>query len=225
MKRKIRRTKNHQIFKTIVCTACLTALVCFGIFCIGRYLESREQEENVDNETPTETISVAEYQNIENSDQTEDKTKKTEKAENQTEKKDDTIEEDTKAAAEAASQQKEIAKNDNGLKVAEPKVSAYSLKTTDGSLSGSEKFEDLGFDGYIPNILDEEGTCTFVFSNGAKTFSKETGILPNAKYAVCDLGMLMLAPNELSAGEWTVQLKYKSKYAEGESEKEKFKIN
>ena len=225
MKRKIRRTKNHQIFKTIVCTASLTALVCFGVFCVSRYLESREQDEQTDNDTPTEAISVAEYQNAENNNQTSDNTTVEKIEEVQKTEKDDPIEEDTKAEAEAASQPKETTKNESGLKVAKPEIDAYSLKSSDGALTGTEKFDEIGFDGYVPNTLDEEGTCTFVFSNNVKTITKETGIVPNAKYVVCDLSKLTLAPNELSAGEWTVQLKYKSKYAEGESEKEIFKVN
>jgi len=222
MKRKIRRTKNHQILKTIVCTASLTALVCFGVFCVSRYLESREQEEQVTDETSVETISVAEYQNTENSNQS---TNTDNKEVADTIEKDDPIEEDTKAAAEVASQQKETAKNDSGLKVAEPVAMIFSNLSETGTMTGNEKASDIDFSGEVPNILDEEGTCTFVFSNGSKTITKETGIVRTATYVVCNHDELMLAPNELSAGEWTVQLKYKSKYAEGESEKEKFKVN
>lgn len=214
MKRKIRRVKNHQILKTITCTAALTALICFGVFCVWRYQDEQKQDEQTNNDTPTETISAAEYQNAESNNQEikivekskEDTNNKTESPEATTE-----AEEDSKSAAEAASKKQETAKNESGLKIAEPIVDAEP----DGS----------DFYGEVPNILDEEGTCIFEFSNGTKTITKETGIVRTAKYVVCDHNELMLAPNELSVGEWTVQLKYKSKYAEGESEKEKFKIN
>lgn len=225
MKRKIRRTKNHQIFKTIVCTASLTALVCFGVFCVSRYLESREQDEQTDNDTPTEMISVAEYQNAENNNQTSSNTTVEKIEEVQKTEKDDPIEEDTKAEAEAASQPKETTKNESGLKVAEPVVMIFSNLSKNGTMTGNEKASDIDFSGEVPNILDEEGTCIFVFSNGSKTITKETGVVRNSTYVICKHDELTLAPNELSAGEWTVQLKYKSKYAEGESEKEKFKVN
>ncbi len=205
MKRKIRRSKNYSVIKTILGTATITALVCFGVFCVIRY---REEQQKISTESETET--QTQVQNVtdrKDSDRQITETTTTENEESSTE-----IEEDPKVAAEAAATPKEVAKNDDGLKIAEPQFSSY--ENDDHSVD---------FYGEVPNILDEEATCTFVFEKDGERVEKSVGLMPDFHMSRCE--KLTLAQSELSVGEWTVQLKYKSTYAEGESGKEKVKIN
>ncbi len=194
--------------------ALLVALLCFCVYAVANYISKKS--ENTSDANVTEDINTAEYIIAENknSDGGEDK--------NDRQETNETALSDVKDAAEAAEKTKEVATNDSGLKVAKPKV----------TYAGIEQNGSLVISGEISNISDTAGICSFVIQNGSKSTVIEHGILPNAKNSVCDAVYfekgsedLIKNKNELGAGEWSVKIKYKSNYAEGESETTKFKVD
>ena len=76
--------------------------------------------------------------------------------------------------------------------------------------------------GYISNINETEGSCTYVFTNGDTTVTANSGILPGPSYITCEAVSLEKA--KFSNGSWTVKIQYKSNRSEGESETQSFEI-
>ncbi len=104
-------------------------------------------------------------------------------------------------------------KNDAGLNIAAPVVSFVGL-SQDGN------YIEAG--GAVPNINEPEGNCTFVFTNGDKTVTASSNILPGASYISCEAVKLEKA--KFTSGTWSVKIQYKSNLSEGESETQSFEI-
>ncbi|MBR1939422.1 hypothetical protein IJ847_01670, partial [Candidatus Saccharibacteria bacterium] len=117
MARKHRRKKSSLLTKMIG-TTFLVALIGFGAFGVIHYLNNREAAK-ADLNT-SENLSTAEYIVA------EQKNEGAEERESDESEKADTYTEpevvDLKEAAEAAEVKKEVARNDAGLKIAEPKI-------------------------------------------------------------------------------------------------------
>jgi hypothetical protein len=216
MTRRHRRKKSNTL-QTMLGVALLVALLCFCIYAVANYLNKRSDESsdaNVAENVNTAEYIIAEQNNSDGGD-------KNDNSNSGSEAKTEDLS-DIKEAAEAAEQRPEVKKDENGLKVAQPKVT-YAGIGGDGRLVIS---------GEITNILDQAGICSFVIQNGEKSTTIEHGILPNAKNSVCDAINFEASSedfakikSELGTGEWSVKIKYKSNYAEGESETIKFKVN
>ncbi len=200
-------------------TTFLVALIGFGAFGVIHYLNNREATKTDLN--ASENLSTAEYIVAEQKNEGAEERKSDEGEKTDTDTEPEVV--DLKEAAEAAETKKEVARNNAGLKVAEPKITFAGADEDSGNIIIAAE---------ITNVLDESGECTFEVTNGnaKKVFTQD--ILPNAKNSVCDAVVLEKdsdeyknTMSELGAGEWTVQLKYKSNYSEGESEKVKFKVN
>ena len=108
-------------------------------------------------------------------------------------------------------QQKEIDKNENGLRKAS--VLLNEPYFADGKTIISST---------ITNVVETEGVCNYVFTNGANSITKTTKVLPNAKNTVCEA--VVLEKGSLSAGQWEVRLEYKSNLSEGVSETQTFTV-
>jgi len=120
---------------------------------------------------------------------------------------------DAKAKTEELEKQqsKEVAKNENGLRIAN--VVLNEPYQADGKTIISST---------ITNIVETEGNCIYIFTNGPTSITRKTQVLPNAKNTVCEA--VVLEKNELSAGKWNVRLEYKSKLSEGVSETQTFTV-
>lgn len=69
--------------------------------------------------------------------------------------------------------------------------------------------------GFVSNVVESSGTCTYVFTNGQKSIEKTSTTLPNSTSTTCKT--VQFNASELSAGTWKVQLKYASPTSAGTS--------
>jgi hypothetical protein len=104
-----------------------------------------------------------------------------------------------------------VEKNSAGLNIAKPSVT-YVVNENGFVAAG----------GAIYNINETEGACTYIFTNGDKTITANSGILPNASYISCEA--VRLEASKFDAGTWTVKIQYKSNTSEGESETQSIEI-
>ena len=70
--------------------------------------------------------------------------------------------------------------------------------------------------GYVSPVIEDGGTCTLRFDDGADVVIASVEGLADASSTVC--GGLRTAPGELAPGRWTVILDYRSATTEGRSE-------
>ena len=69
---------------------------------------------------------------------------------------------------------------------------------------------------YVSGIFEEGGTCTAVFNNDAITNTKTSTGFRNVSYTQC--APINIESGFLSAGTWTVTVKYSSEKSEGTSD-------
>jgi hypothetical protein len=101
--------------------------------------------------------------------------------------------------------------SETGLTIAKPVIDDIYLEDNTVEISAT-----------ITNVTNTEGVCTFVFSNGSKSFEKTTGVNPPKMMTECQ--ELYVDKSEFTPGEWSVTLKYKSNSAEGTSDAKTFSI-
>lgn len=118
-----------------------------------------------------------------------------------------------KEQALKAAEEKEVAKNDAGLKIAEVYIANVGQDTNSNVIFAS---------GVITNVVNNSGTCTYTFTNGSQTVTATGEVLPSAKETICS--NVEVSTSQFSAGDWTVKLNFKSDYAEGESDATTFTI-
>ncbi len=110
-------------------------------------------------------------------------------------------------------QAKKVPRNENGLKVANVVLNEpYFI----------EENKKVVVSSTITNVVETEGNCVYIFTNGPLSLTKKMKVLPNAKNTVCEA--VVLDKDSLSAGQWKVRLEYKSNYSEGVSETQTFTI-
>lgn len=69
---------------------------------------------------------------------------------------------------------------------------------------------------YVTGIFEEGGTCTATFTKGDQTLTKTSDGFQNASYTQC--APMDLDSGFLSAGKWSVTVKYSSSTSEGTSD-------
>lgn len=69
--------------------------------------------------------------------------------------------------------------------------------------------------GEVNNLVEIEGNCTYTFTNGARTVSESSEVVPNASNTIC--GRVSLDRSRFSAGTWKVSLRYESSSSAGTS--------
>jgi flagellar basal body-associated protein FliL len=75
--------------------------------------------------------------------------------------------------------------------------------------------------GFVTNIVEEGGECTYIFTNGTSTLTKKATTLTNPTSTTCET--VTFSPAELPVGgTWKVVLKYSSSKAEGTSNTKEF---
>lgn len=69
--------------------------------------------------------------------------------------------------------------------------------------------------GFVSNVVEANGTCNYVFTNGSRSVTKTSTTLTNASSTTCKT--VQFSATELGAGTWSVQLKYNSPTSAGSS--------
>lgn len=69
--------------------------------------------------------------------------------------------------------------------------------------------------GFVSNVVESDGTCTFVFTNDQKTLKKQSETLPNPTSTTCK--SISFNKSELGSGTWKVQIQYSSSESAGMS--------
>ena len=76
---------------------------------------------------------------------------------------------------------------------------------------------NYGVAGYVSGVFEDGGICSYVFTNGSSTKSKESTAISNVSYTTCP--PISIEKNELSPkGTWRIVLKYTSVSSSGDSE-------
>ena len=190
--------KEYLLLKVLV-TILVVALLSFGAFTGVRYLNNNSDSiKNSQNDKQSKTKPITNNTQTEETEPQDNKTT----AGNDNKAKNDELEKE---------QQKEVERNENGLKKAA--VLLNEPYEADGKIIISSM---------ITNIVETEGSCNYIFTNGTNSITKTTNVLPNAKNTVCEA--VVLEKGDLYTGEWKVRLEYKSKSSEGVSETQTFTI-
>lgn len=197
-KKSFRNREKTSVFSVILSIA-LVAVIVFGVLVLFN-------GSNVDDEPAADDGQTSK---VEPEDESEDNKNTATIADND-EKKDESDSRDTKDAYEQEQKSSSVEVGDNGKKVATPYVSI------------NQNNELVIVSARISDFKEEGGSCTYALSKGAESKIYTKNILPDPKAMVCEA--LQLKKSELSSGEWTVKVEYKSNTAEGQSETQKFTI-
>lgn len=76
---------------------------------------------------------------------------------------------------------------------------------------------DMRVNGYVPNIIEADGTCTLTLTKDTASATASKTSLQNAKDTSC--GQLSIPYSSLSNGMWSAVLNYSSSTSEGSSTK------
>ncbi len=75
---------------------------------------------------------------------------------------------------------------------------------------------DVEANGYVPGIVETEGTCKLILQKAGTTTSEAKRAIPDAQSTVC--GRIAISRSQLDAGEWRAVIQYSSPRHEGNSE-------
>lgn len=76
--------------------------------------------------------------------------------------------------------------------------------------------DDLEVNGYVPGIVEKNGSCTARLVKNGKTVEETKVALDDAQTTSC--GLIVIPRNELTAGDWSLSLNYSSPSSAGSSE-------
>ena len=99
-------------------------------------------------------------------------------------------------------------------KTVTPVISAWGQQGGTGT--------DLKINGYVPEIIEADGSCTVTLTKGLETFSTSKTALQNAQNTSC--GQLIIPYAELSPGTWQAVLSYNSSASAGSSIKTEIEV-
>lgn len=99
-------------------------------------------------------------------------------------------------------------------KVVTPVISAWSQEGGTGT--------DLKINGYVPEIIETNGSCTVTLTKGSTTASTSKSALQNAQNTSC--GQLIIPYTQLSPGLWQAVLSYSSSMSAGSSIKTEIEV-
>jgi len=77
--------------------------------------------------------------------------------------------------------------------------------------------------GFVSNIVENEGRCTYVYTKGETVVTKESNTLTNPSSTTCRA--VQFESGELTPGEWKVQLIYESSTSYGKSNEMKVTVS
>lgn len=91
------------------------------------------------------------------------------------------------------------------------KQSVYVLMT---SVEQSVDKHTITASGFVTNAVEQDGTCTYVFTLGNRVVKKTTGVIPGPSSTSCQT--MRVSRDELgAAGKWTVSIEYNSGRSHG----------
>lgn len=96
------------------------------------------------------------------------------------------------------------------------KQQANVLITNAGVSNGN-----VSVSGFVTNVVESDGSCTYTFTNGSSKVSKTTDVLPNATSTTCATTTFPASDLEPS-GTWSVVLSYSSSQSAGVSSSKEF---
>ena len=176
----------------------LVAVLCFGALA-GVKIIKNSKEPKVEEISDTNTAEVEERRNTPAPQQAIDENYTT--PGNEAKAKTDELEK----------KQQQVEKNESGLRVANVVLNTPYVAGDKTIISS-----------VLTNIVEIEGTCSYIFTKDGQSVTKITSVLPNAKNTVCEA--VVLEKGSLSSGKWNVRLEYKSNLSEGISETQTFTI-
>lgn len=95
------------------------------------------------------------------------------------------------------------------------KKEAAVLITNAGVFNGT-----VSASGFVTNIVESSGTCTYTFTNGANRVVKQSSVLSNPSSTTCET--VSFPASELTTGTWAVTLSYASSESAGVSQAKEF---
>ena len=196
-KKKKQQKSDHMILILAILLVVVFGL-CFGGLVLWHNLKPEEKPANGTTATEKVEDTISEEKQDEETTTPEDKT---------TTEGDDLKEQ----AAKKESERQAVAVDKNGLKVA-----AINLDVDyEGGIATAH--------GTITNLVEEGGTCTYVFKGpNNKEINNTTDSIVDRSSTQCK--SVEMTKAELGVGTWQVKLVYKSKNAEGESESKTFSV-
>ncbi|WP_338520818.1 hypothetical protein V4210_04290 [Candidatus Nanosynbacter sp. BB002] len=91
------------------------------------------------------------------------------------------------------------------------KQSVYVLMT---SVEQSVDKHTITASGFVTNAVEQDGTCTYVFTLGNRVVKKTAGVIPGPSSTSCQT--MRVSRDELgAAGKWTVSIEYNSGRSHG----------
>ncbi len=78
---------------------------------------------------------------------------------------------------------------------------------------GESEDASISASGFVSNIVETNGVCTYQFTSAGRVIEKQSTILPSASSTTCKT--INFPASELGSGVWKVQLKYTSSVSEG----------
>ena len=191
-----RRSSEHRVFCVLLAVFFVAALGVGGYFAYQKFFKKDEPQASDirDRNTASVVKDGQENSNSQSEDETDSNASKT-----LSEKEQDNW---------TKNQEKD---SETGLTIAKPVIDDIYFEYNTVEISAT-----------ITNVTNTEGVCTFVFSNGSKSFEKTTGVNPPKMMTECQ--ELYVDKSEFTPGEWSVTLKYKSNSAEGTSDAKTFSI-
>ena len=189
-----KKSSNFPLIITALLSIVLVAIIVFGIFVL---INDPDVGNKDDDKKDAETTDVKKELKNNTDDQLKD--------EDKNEPVDtETTYDDTKTGYEADNNEKTVERDTNGKKIA-----TASLTITNGNTF-------IILSGRVTNFKEEGGSCLYYLKNGDIAKQYVGQVIPDAKNTVCEA--VKLDKNELSSGQWTVWMEYKSNNAEGKSE-------
>jgi hypothetical protein len=123
-------------------------------------------------------------------------------------------------ATEEEKKESESIKSNPETSIPEP------TKVKDGRINATITITDASSSvvgAFASGVVEDGGICTSTFTQGTRSFTKNTNAIANVSYSQC--GRVFLQPSDFpSKGQWTVVVKYESSAATGYSEVRQFNV-
>lgn len=191
--KKQKKAREIKFVLRIVLAILIMAVLVFGIFALIHFFTK-----NNDGRTKLASeINTTEYSNLEDSGQGDSKGADDPK---------ERMEQDEEKRSETKTDEK-------GLKIAE--VSLYYAE-----INNNGKVEVMG---EVSNLVESEGKCIYIFTNGGKNIEVESEIIQNAANTICK--RTEIEKSRFTNGTWQVTLKFEGAEAEGVSSPLSLQIN
>lgn len=182
---KIKNAKKSKMQKLLIV---LSSILVVGLIGFGLYIRNSKQQAKEDKKVDTDSISYIDYSGP-------------------TDIEKQAVDDNKKALQDRLSIEEGTAPVSNGsMKSVSPVISFFGQNQHTGAV-------EVG--SFIPEIYEDDGTCTLVLKNGAQEVSATQTSSKDARTTTC--GVISIERSKLSAHNWEAQIKYNSPNAKGVS--------